>query len=244
MSDYDSEAFVDIDVAIYGGGKGDIPESIETHFGIELTKEAERRWVGPHAAKRVMGVTTRGVSEIGYADASGECALLSIIVAFFLFLIVLWQLVMFLIVIVVLGIFSGGAALKYTRATYMTTDSASIESSQLEAFTKDMIDSGRFVMVSLEEPGFALGPVAKASTRATGLFRYGIVFSILIASLFLVTEVVYRFLYGVWLVDLLILAGFGIAFLLGIIATDAGVILRRRLRGDIKAGYVDGPLRE
>jgi hypothetical protein len=190
-----------------------------------------------------MGVTTRGVSEIGYADASGECALLSLIVAFFLLLIVIWQLVMFLIVIVVLGIFSGGAALKYTRATYMTTDSASIEPSQLESFTKDMINSGRFVMVGLEETGFALGPVAKASTRATRLFRYGIVFSMLIASLFLLTEVVYRLLYAVWLVDLLILAAFGVAFLLGIIMTDAGVILRRRLRGGIEAGYVDGPLR-
>ncbi|MHA2135914.1 MAG: hypothetical protein ACXAEN_23915 [Candidatus Thorarchaeota archaeon] len=244
MSEHDSDSYVDIDVAIYGGGKGNIVESIETHFGLELTKEAERKWVGPHAAKRVMGVTTRGVSEIGYADASGECALLSLIVAFFLFLIVIWQLVMFLIVIVVLAIFSGGAALKYTRATYMTTDSASIEPSQLEAFTKDMIDDGRFVMVGLEEAGFALGPVAKASTRATRLFRYGIVFSMLIASLFLVTEVIYRLLYSVWLVDLLILAGFGFAFLFGIIATDLGVILRRRLRGEIEAGYVDGPLRE
>lgn len=246
MGEEEFTELADVKVAIYGGGKGKIIDSIQTHFGVELSSEADHTWVAPGAAKRAMRVTTSGVSEIGYADASGECTILAIIVSFFLLLIVLWQLIMFLIVILVLAIFSGGAALKYARATYMTAYADEIDSSCLESFTKDQIVSGRFVMASADSPSFILGPITKSSSKATRLFRYGIVWSVLIASAFLVFEVVYWFLYRSWLTDLMnpIIIGLGAAFLLGIILTDLGVLLRRRLRGGIEEGYVEGPLRE
>ena len=237
------EAPFDVDVAIYGRGKSDVLSSIETRFGVDLKDEAEHEWVAPRAAKRAIRVTASGVKEIGYADHSGECTLVSIIVAIIVALIIFLQLVVFLIVLVVLTIFTGGAALKYTKATYMKAPGESIEASQLEAFAKDQILTGRFVMVKTENSRFPLGPISKASTRATQLFRWGIISSVTIAFVFLAVEAVYYFLNWTWLTDIMILLGFGLAFLLAIIITDIGVLLRRRLRGGIESGYVEGPLR-
>lgn len=233
----------DVEVAIYGRGRSDVLDSVEARFGVDFKDEAEHEWVAPRAAKRAIRVTASGVKEIGYADHSGECTLVSAIVAIIIGIIIFLQLVVFLIVLVVLTIFTGGAALKYTKATYMTAPGESIEPSQLEAFTRDQILTGRFVMVKTDTSRFPLNPITKASTRATQLFRWGIVSAVAIAFVFLAVEAIYYFLNRSWLTDLLVLLGFGLAFLLAIIVTDIGVVLRRRLCGGIEAGYVDGPIR-
>jgi hypothetical protein len=237
------EAPFDVEVAIYGRGRTDVLDSIEKRFGVDFKDEVEHQWVAPRAAKRAITVTASGVKEIGYADHSGECTLVSLIVAVIVAIIVFLQLVVFLIVLVVLTIFTGGAALKYTKATYMTAPGESIEPSQLEAFTKDQILTGRFVMVKTDTSRFPLDPITKASTRASQLFRWGIVSSVAIAFVFLAVEAIYYFLNSSWYTDFLVLLGFGLAFLFAIIITDIGVVLRRRLRGGIESGYVDGPIR-
>ncbi len=233
----------DVEVTIYGRGRSDVLDSIETRFGVDFKDEAEHQWVAPRAAKRAIRVTASGIKEIGYADHTGECTIISAIVAIIVTIIIFLQLVVFLIVLVVLTIFTGGAALKYTKATYMTAPGESIEPSQLEAFTKDQILTGRFVMVKTDISRFPLGPITKASTRATQLFRWGIVSSVAIAFVFLVVEAVYYYLNRSWLTDIPVLLGFGLTFLFAIIITDIGVLLRRRLRGGIESGYVEGPIR-
>ncbi len=119
-----------------------------------------------------------------------------------------------------------------------------MDPASLEAFTKDQILSGRFVRAKPEDPEMELQPITKSASSATQLFRTGIVFSLVIAMIFLIVEIVYRFLTGFWLRDLIVLLEFGIAFLLGIIMLDVGALKRRGLRKGIEAGYVDGPLRE
>ncbi|MGY5875789.1 MAG: hypothetical protein RTU30_08585 [Candidatus Thorarchaeota archaeon] len=233
-----------VNIAIYGRGKDDVNESIEKHFGVSLSSEAAHTWVGISQAKHTMRVTKKGILDTTYMAANVECVIVMIIVGFILSLLLLFQMIMFMIVLSVLGLFSGGAALKYSRVTYITALASEADPDSIEVFTKHQILNGRFVRVKPEDPGLELKSITKSANTATQLFRVGIVFSIVVATLFLFVEVGYRVLYGVWLTDLIALLEFGIAFLLGIIMTDVGALKRRGLRKGIEAGYVDGPLRE
>ena len=150
--------------------------------------------------------------------------------------------ILFVIVIAVLTIFSGGAALKYTRVTYITGNMFEIDIDEIETFTKDQVLGGRFVRAKADSQDVKFKSITNRATTATHLFRIGIVFSLMVATIFAAFEIVYRLIYGMWLIEYIVLAEFGLAFLLGIVLTDIGALLRRRLRFDI--GYVDGPLRE
>jgi hypothetical protein len=158
----------------------------------------------------------------------------AIILAAFAF----WQIVVFMIVILVLAVFSGGASLKFIRGTFIEGDHTKIDLAKLDSFVREEVQKGRFVKVESEAAEAGLSDFIKSSTRATKMFRNGIKLSLVISTIFLIVEVAYRFWQGHWLtglnpitgtLELYVLIGFGLIFLIGIITMDIGVLMRRRL---------------
>jgi hypothetical protein len=244
MSSEKSEAETWIDIAVYGRGKEQIVDSIEKHFGMPLSMQADHTWVGVKDAKKAMNVTSKGVSESMLAIVDVLCVIIMLAIVIIMALFIFVEVILYVIVLVVLTVFSGGAALKYTRVTYISANLVEISTKEIEDFTGEQIVAGRFVRVRTTDRDLELGKIASRATTATQLFRIGIIFSLAVATIFLFFEVIYRLLYGDWFTEIIVLAEFGLAFLAGIILMDIGVLLRRRLNQGIEASYVDGPLRE
>ena len=86
--------------------------------------------------------------------------------------------------------------------------------------------------------GDQLTKSTKDASHATTVFRRGIKLAMIVATVLLIVEVVYFFLMGHWLSGLnpvtgpqevIVLYCFGLAFLLGILIMDMGVLMRRSL---------------
>ena len=244
MSSGTDESATWIEIAVYGRGKDQITESIEKHFGMPLSLQTDHTWVGVKDAKKALRVTSSGMTESAAALIDLACIVILLVIAVLVALFIFAEAILFVIVIAVLTIFSGGAALKYTRVTYITGNMFEIDIDEIETFTKEQILGGRFARTKADNQDVKFKNITNRATTATHLFRIGIVFSLMVATIFAAFEIVYRLIYGIWLVEYIVLAEFGVAFLLGIVLTDIGALLRRRLRFDIESGYVDGPLRE
>ncbi|MHA1863554.1 MAG: hypothetical protein ACTSWA_07280, partial [Candidatus Thorarchaeota archaeon] len=83
-----------------------------------------------------------------------------------------------------------------------------------------------------------MSEVTQKASAATLTFKRGIQFALLIATIFLITEVYYFFMMGHWLsglnvatytLEITVLTIFGLLFLVGIILMDTGVLLRSRV---------------
>ena len=83
-----------------------------------------------------------------------------------------------------------------------------------------------------------MSAVTKSASRATIAFRRGIQFALLIATIFLITEVIYFVMNQHWLsglnvatadFEIMVLTIFGVLFLIGVIVMDMGVLLRRNV---------------
>ncbi len=244
MSSETSDASTWINLAVYGRGKDEITGSIEKHFGMPLSLQADHTWVGVKDAKKAMKVTSKGMSESFAAVIDILCIIIMLAAVVLIALFILVEGILFIIVIAVLTIFSGGAALKYTRVTYISANMYEIGIEEVEAFFKAQTLEGRFVRAKATDPELKFKPITSKATRASQLFRIGIMASLVVATIFLILEAAYRIIYGNWYTEIIVLAEFGLAFLAGIILTDIGALLRRRLQSGIEAGYVDGPLRE
>lgn len=223
-----------MEISVYGGKRNEVKESIERN--LVLTDESfYQTWLSINVMKQLSFLFEGGVESSGGII---EMIIMFVFVAIILAAFAFWQVVVFIIVILVLAIFSGGASFKFMRGTFIEADHTKIDIGKLDAFVREEVQKGRFVKVESKAVETSLSDFIKQSTRATRMFRNGIKISLVISTLFLIVEIVYRFLTNHWLTgmnpvtgptELLVLIGFGLVFLLGIIAMDIGVLMRRRL---------------
>jgi hypothetical protein len=243
VSEGDSEPYEtgDLHITVYGGKRGDVKESIETH--LDSDTKFYQTWITLSVLKRLGFLFETGVE--GSGDFIGIiCMFIAIIAVFALFF--FWQFVVFFIVIGVLTLFSGGAALRYLRATFIEAKTEKMDFSKLESFAREQVEAGRFVKVDCDKEDAEIGPIAMKASSTTRIFELGIYLSLGIATLFLVFQVVYWVLNRHWIsglnpdsyeLEIFLLAYFGLAFLLAIIIMDLGVYKRGRLETDLSGGY-------
>lgn len=229
-----SELEPTMEISVYGGKRDEVKESIERN--LELSDESfYQTWLSINVMKQLAFLFEGGVESSGGLI---EMIIMFIFVAIILAAFAFWQVVVFIIVILVLALFSGGASLKFIRGTYIEADHSKIDLTKLDAFVKEQVQKGRFVKVESIAAESSLSEFTKRSTRATKMFRNGIKISLVISTIFLIVEIGFRFLTNRWLTgmdpvtgpqEIIVLIGFGLVFLAGIIAMDAGVLMRRRL---------------
>ena len=187
-------------------------------------------WVNVSVMRRLGFLFVGGVESAGgLFDILCVLTLVAAVLAIFIF----WQVVVVIAVIAVLTIFSGGAALKFLRGTFIEAHSTKIPSDKLESFVVDQVVGGNFVQVKAPNE-YELNYATKQSTSATKVFRSGIFFSLFIATIFMVFELAYFFLYQQWQTSFEVLALFGAGFLVGIAIMDLGVVLRHQLANNVK----------
>jgi len=229
-----SETEPTMEISVYGGKRDDVKESIERN--LELTDESYyQTWLSINVMKQLTFLFEGGVESSG---GIVEMIVMFVFVALILAAFAFWQVVVFMIVILVLALFSGGASFKFIRGTFIEADHTKIDLAKLDSFVREEVQKGRFVKVKSPAAEEGFSDFIKKSTRATKMFRNGIKLSLAISTIFLIVEVVYRFWQGHWLsgldpvtgtMELYVLIGFGLIFLIGIIAMDIGVVMRRRL---------------
>lgn len=223
-SEENKEFEADLFVTVYGEKKEEVKDSLASHLGEEDTHYYET-WVNVSAMRRLGFLFVGGVESAGgIFDILCVLTILAAVIAVFVF----WQVVVYIAVIAVLTIFSGGAAFKFLRGSFIEATSDKIPSEKLESFVIDQVAGGAFVQVRAPE-GYELGEVARQSSSATKVFRLGIYFALFIATIFMIFEIVWYFLYQGWMTNLVVLALFGSGFLVGIAIMDLGVLLRRQL---------------
>ena len=226
-------------ISVYGGKRDDVKESIERN--LELTDESfYQTWLSINVMRQLGFLFEGGVeSSGGLLEMIVMFVLVAIILAAFAF----WQVVVFVIVILVLALFSGGASFKFIRGTFIEADHIKIDLSKLDNFVKEQIKEGRFVKVESVAAEASLSDFTKRASTATRVFRNGIKISLVISTIFLIVEVVYRIFMNHWLTgldpvtgpqEIWVLIGFGLVFLIGIIAMDVGVLMRRSLSKSLK----------
>ncbi|MHA1904907.1 MAG: hypothetical protein ACXADL_09885 [Candidatus Thorarchaeota archaeon] len=218
-------------MVVYGGKKDDVTESLNRTVGESDATHAYQTWVNVSALRR-LGLLFQGGAESSGAISDLLC--LVTVIAAIVFLFFFWQFVVFFITIVVLGILSGGAAFKYLRGTYIEADAAKVNLDSLEEFVKEQLKAGHFVMISSDEVRHKFGPTTNQSRSSTMVFRYGIYWSLFVATLLVIVELVYWFLNAAWLFDVLTLGLAGAGFLMGVAMMDLGVLLRWQLARGLK----------
>jgi len=218
-----------LSMQIYGGTEAEILDSLESLIDKDEEVQSNQTWVNVGALKRLAFLFEGGVESAG--------GLIGLIIMFVLLGVVLiafaiWQIVIFFIVIAALTLFSGGAALKYLKRTYLTVPANSLTSDNLAVFFEEQLSFGRFATLS-EGMDFTEQPeVVRKSGRATRIFSLGIHMALAVATLLLIFEITGFFLLGGWITETSFLILHGLAFLVGIAIMDAGVILRHRLVTD------------
>jgi hypothetical protein len=243
VSEGDTEPYrsPDLNVTVYGGKREEVKESIDTHLGSDTN--FYQTWITLSILKR-LGFVFEGGVESSLTLSGAICMFIAIIAVFAIFF--FWQLIIFFIVIGVLALLSGGAAFRYLRGTFIEAQSDDMDFSKIESFTRDQIEAGRFVKVDCDAEEVEIGPIAKKASSATQIFEAGIWLSLSVATLFLVFQVVYWFFNGHWisglnpesaLQEIYFLSVFGLAFLLGIILMDYGVLKRSRLETELSGGH-------
>ncbi|MCK5239038.1 MAG: hypothetical protein KAR33_05785 [Candidatus Thorarchaeota archaeon] len=220
----------DLFISVFGEKKEEVSESLAGHLGEEDT-HLYQTWVNVSAMRRLGFLFEGGVESAGGVfDILCVLTIAAAVVAVFAF----WQVLVYIAVIVVLTIFSGGAAFKFLRGSYIEAVSEKIPSEKLESFVVDQLAGGSFIHVRAPD-GYELKYASKQSSTSTKVFRSGIYFALFIATIFMIFEVAYYFLAGVgWMTDLVVLALFGSGFLIGIAVMDLGVLLRRQLAGRVR----------
>lgn len=225
----------DVKIAIYGGRLSEVEESVKAHLVTSNETEIYHTWVNVAAMKRLGFLFSGGVESAGgVVEIIWMFAVMLAILALFF----IWNLLVFVVVILVLAVFSGGAALKYLRGTFVSLPLEKAGADRLDAFTTDQLVRGHFVSVKSKKKELSLGQACASSNRATTVFKAGIHLSLAIATLLIIVELLYRFVTAIWVTDLLVLAFFGLAFLIGIVFMDAGTIMRYRLAKRIKTAGV------
>lgn len=221
----------DFRMIVYGGNRQTVREKFEFHLGLSDEIEFYQTWISVAMMRRLGFLFEGGVeSAMGVFEIVCMFAILFLVLAIFVF----WQVIILFIVLLVLSILSGGAAMKYTKATYYGAYGKNIDISQLEGLVKDLLQAGAFVYISADAFKNEFGPITRNASRNATLFRCGISLALFIATVFLIIEVAYRLIYGSWSYNILPLLAFGILFLTGIILLDTGVMLNYQLKKSVR----------
>ncbi len=221
-------------ITIYGGKKEEVGESAKNILGIS-DSDYYGTWLSMGIMQRLGFLFEGGVESAGgMAELVCMFAVLIAILALF----ALWSVAIVFVVIAVLTLLSGGAAYKFIRAVYITAPISNMESSKIDEFVATQLTQGRFVRIEDSDASKTMSAVTQKASTATLTFKRGIQFALLIATIFLITELIYFYNMGHWLSGLnvatatmenQILIIFGLLFLFGIILTDIGVLLRSRV---------------
>jgi len=221
-------------ITIYGGKKEDVGRSITDTLGLS-DDDYYSTWISLGIMKRLGFLFEGGVESAG--SISGLIIMFIVLIAA-LSLFVLWQIAVVFIVIVVLTVLSGGTAIKFLRATYITEPLSEMESSKVEQFVMTQVSQGHFVRLEGTKASDGMSRTTQEVSTATLIFRRGIQFSLFVATLFLILEVAYMLIVGHWLSglnavtgsrEIILLISFGFFFLCGVILMDLGVFLRSRV---------------
>ncbi|MFW9960360.1 MAG: hypothetical protein ACFFDV_05045 [Candidatus Thorarchaeota archaeon] len=221
-------------ITIYGGKKEDVGRAITETLGLS-DDDYYSTWISLGVMKR-LGFLFEG----GVESAGSVVGLIAMIIVLFaaLALFAFFQIVVVFVVIAVLTLLSGGAAFKFLRATYITKPLSEMNLSNVEEFVRIQISQGRFVRLEDQKTSDSLSRITQSSSKATLLFRTGIQFSLLVATVFLILEVSYWFVTGHWLSGLnpvtgpaetILLVDFGFLFLCAVVLMDLGVLMRYRV---------------
>lgn len=215
-----------LSMQVYGGTEAEILNSLKSLMSQDEEIQSNQTWVNVGALRRLAFLFEGGVESAGGLIG---LAVMFILLGVVLIAFAIWQIVIFFIVIAVLILFSGGAALKYLKCTYLTVPAGSLTTDNLAVFFEEQLTSGRFATLS-EGLDFTEQPeLVRKSGRATRIFRLGIHMALAVATLLLIFELVGYFVFGDWITETSFLILHGIAFLVGIAIMDAGVILRHNL---------------
>ncbi len=213
----------DFFISVYGGGEMcTINESYQKHVD-DSDAHMYRTWVNVSLLKRLGNLFSGSVES---AASATDLILLMVLTVLLIAFFVLWQFVIFFIVLAVLALFSGGTALKLLKGTFIETRSSKVDLSKLDDFIKEQVGLGRFVDVRGEEP-FVAPEFTKKALQSTSLFKWGIYISLIVATLFTVFEILSQFLLQSWLTNIGFLLVFGLSFLAGIVIMDVGAYMRR-----------------
>ncbi|MGY5865387.1 MAG: hypothetical protein RTV41_12350 [Candidatus Thorarchaeota archaeon] len=234
MSTSNDEFEPTMKIAIFGGKRGEVQESIERNLELK-DEEFYQTWLSINVMKKL------GFMFAGGVESSGgiiEMIIMFVFVALVLAVFAFWQVVIFMLVLLVLALFSGGAAFKFVRGSFIEADHTKIDLAKLDNFVKEQVLAGHFVKVESLPVKDKIGETTKDASHATNVFRRGINLSMIVATLILVIEVVYYSLTNHWLsglnpitgdMEIIVLYCFGLAFLLGILVMNMGVLMRRSL---------------
>jgi len=230
----DSPDVPETSITIYGGKKEEVGESAMNILGIS-DDDYYGTWISMGIMQRLGFLFEGGVESAGgMAEIVCMFAVLIAVLALFAF----WSVAIVFIVIAVLTLLSGGAAYKFLRAVYITAPISNMESSKIDEFVATQLTQGRFVRIEDSDTSKIMSEVTQKASAATLTFKRGIQFALLIATIFLITEVYYFFMMGHWLsglnvatytLEITVLTIFGLLFLVGIILMDTGVLLRSRV---------------
>ena len=221
-------------ISIYGGKRSAVQESIERNLELK-DDEFYQTWLSINVMKQLGFMFGGGVESSGGII---EMIIMFVFVALVLAAFAFWQVVIFMLVLLVLALFSGGAAFKFVRGTFIEADHTKIDLMKLDSFVKEQILAGSFVKVESAPVKDQLAETTRNASHATNVFRRGIFLSMIVATLILIIEVVYYFLTNHWLsglnsvtgdMEIIVLYCFGLAFLLGILIMNMGVLMRRSL---------------
>ncbi|MHA1576948.1 MAG: hypothetical protein ACTSU3_06270 [Candidatus Thorarchaeota archaeon] len=230
----DSPDIQETSITIYGGKKDEVGNDAKSILGIG-DDEYYGTWLSMGIMRRLGFLFDGGVESAGgLGEIVCMFALLVIILAVFAF----WSVAVVFIVVIVLTLLSGGAAYKFIRAVYITTPLSGMDNSKIDEFVSEQLAKGRFVKIEGIGTTAEMSATTKSSSTAASHFRRGIQFSLFIATIFLITEVIYFLMNQHWLsglnvatadFEILVLTMFGLLFLIGIVLMDIGVLLRRRI---------------
>ncbi|MBN2229261.1 MAG: hypothetical protein JW779_06665 [Candidatus Thorarchaeota archaeon] len=226
-------------IRVYGGKKETVGESVNQTLGLR-DDQYYSTWISLGVMKRFAFLFEGGVESAG---SIGGLVLMFIVLVITLLFFALWQFVVFFLVIAVLTLLSGGAAAKFLRATYITTPLDNIDVVKIQEFVKIQVREGHFVRVDEDPRIEGKDDTIHRISQATKIFKNGIQFSLVVATIFLIVQVLYWFMNHHWITgshpitgesEILILVAFGIFFLAGVLAMDLGVLLRRRIANSLQ----------
>jgi len=216
-------------ITIYGGKKDDVGNDAKNILGI-TEKEYYGTWLSMGIMQRFGFLFNGGVESAG---GLGEIVCVFAIIIAVLAMFAFWSVAVVFITVIVLTLLSGGAAYKFIRAVYITAPLSNMEPSKIDEFVAKQLVQGRFVKI---ESTAEMNATTRSASKASRVFRNGIQFALFIATIFLITEVIYYIMNQHWLsglnattadMEIIILTIFGILFLVGVTVMDIGVLLRR-----------------
>ena len=232
--------FLPTSITIYGGKKNEVGASAKTHLGIS-DDDYYSTWLNLGVMRRLGFLFEGGVESAGgLAEIICVFGVLIIILAMF----TLWNIAVVFLVVLVLTVLSGGAAIKFMRAVYITAPLDNLDANQINEFITEQVASGHFVRIEDTHASKDMSDLIQRTSTATLVFKTGIQFALLVATVFLIIQVIYYFMMNHWIsglneatkiLEIQILIIFGLFFLVGVVLMDIGVLLRRRVAKSLKA---------